>query len=280
MESGWIKIHRKIREHWIWTDSNYLKWWLDLIMLANHKPVNILINGRLTLIEKGMYHTSVLKLSERWHVNRKTISSFLDLLESDSMITVVKSRKNGTTLKLSNYASYQEFFAGEGTSEMTSEGQLAGHIQGNRLDINKNDMNDKNDKNDQEKKETHSCPTMSGAYTQIDFPGVGSEKPARKKSKDSGMSKLMQDAFDTFWAAYPRKADKGDARKEWKQIQPDSELLTKMLTALGRAKTCHNWTKDGGQYIPYPAKWLRAEGWENELGPTRKLASSGERRET
>ena len=27
---GWIKLHRKIIEHWIWKDPEKLKWWLDM----------------------------------------------------------------------------------------------------------------------------------------------------------------------------------------------------------------------------------------------------------
>ena len=273
MQSGWIKIHRRINEHWIWQNPYYLKWWLDLIMLANHKPAKILINSKLVSIDQGMYHTSVKKLSERWSVVRKAVFRFFDLLTEDSMITIKKSRQDGTTIKLSNYAAYQAFCDNDGTSEATSEGTSTGY----RRDINKND---KNDKNDQEKKETHYCPAAPGAYAQIDLPEPRGEKPARKKSKNNGASELTPDAFDTFWAAYPRKISKGDARKAWGKIQPDSELLTKMLTSLGRAKTCHDWTKDGGQFIPYPATWLRAEGWEDEIKPTRKFAQSCERRET
>ena len=107
--NGWIKIHWKLCEHWIWGNPVYLKWWLDLIMLANHKPVTILINGSLTLIEQGMYHTSILSLSERWSAHRKTVNGFLKLLENEAMITTVKSRKDGTTINICNYPAYQGF---------------------------------------------------------------------------------------------------------------------------------------------------------------------------
>jgi len=31
------------------------------------------------------------------------------------------------------------------------------------------------------------------------------------------------------------------------------------------AKKSPEWTKDNGKYIPYPATWLNAKGWEDEL---------------
>ena len=35
--SGWVKIHRKIRDNWIWDKPEYLKAWLDLIFKKNLK---------------------------------------------------------------------------------------------------------------------------------------------------------------------------------------------------------------------------------------------------
>lgn len=70
--------------------------------------------------------------------------------------------------------------------------------------------------------------------------------------------------FNAFWRAYPKKKSKGEAEKAWKSIHPDSELLATMLDKLAIATTCHDWTKESGKYIPYPASWLRAKGWEDE----------------
>ncbi len=38
-----------------------------------------------------------------------------------------------------------------------------------------------------------------------------------------------------------------------------------MLIAIEKAKQTKDWQKDGGQYIPYPATWLNARGWEDEI---------------
>ncbi len=67
--------------------------------------------------------------------------------------------------------------------------------------------------------------------------------------------------FDQFWQAYPRRIAKGDARKAWHQtarLRPGSQDL---LKALAIARASNQWQKDGGQYIPYPATWLRGERW-------------------
>lgn len=70
--------------------------------------------------------------------------------------------------------------------------------------------------------------------------------------------------FEQFWDAYPKKKSKGAARKAWDKLHVDSTMLATILQAIERAKQSEDWQKDGGQYIPYPATWLNAEGWEDE----------------
>ncbi|MDU5107153.1 MULTISPECIES: hypothetical protein [unclassified Clostridium] len=105
-EGGWIKLYRSIRKHWLWEDAEKLKWWIDILLQANHQERKILIGNELVTIERGSFHTSIMKLSDRWHVDRKTVKKFLELLEKDKMITL-KTSKKGTTLKVSNYEGYQ-----------------------------------------------------------------------------------------------------------------------------------------------------------------------------
>ncbi len=68
--------------------------------------------------------------------------------------------------------------------------------------------------------------------------------------------------FDQFWAAYPKHRAKGDAEKAWKQVAPP---LPQILSALVALRQSRDWQKDGGQFIPYPATWLRRKGWEDEV---------------
>lgn len=74
----------------------------------------------------------------------------------------------------------------------------------------------------------------------------------------------LAERFDQFWAAYPKKRSKGQAEKAWAKIKPNEQLLGQMLDAIERAKTSVDWTRDSGKYMPYPATWLNAKGWEDE----------------
>lgn len=77
---------------------------------------------------------------------------------------------------------------------------------------------------------------------------------------------LIEERFDEFWKAYPRKSSKGSAKKAWKRIAPTQELFDKIMSALAAAKNCEQWKKERGQFIPYPATWLNQERWEDDYG--------------
>ena len=107
-DSGWIQLHRQIRENWIWEDPAKLKAWLDILMMVNHEEKKILVNGELVTIHRGEKLTSIVKLSERWGWTRRRVVRFLDLLENDKMCTTNRTA-NGTTIKVNNYKEYQGF---------------------------------------------------------------------------------------------------------------------------------------------------------------------------
>ena len=98
---------------------------------------------------------------------------------------------------------------------------------------------------------------------------VGETSPIYQKSEvrshisEEDKSKTAASGFDEFWQAYPRKKAKGDAEKAWRAIKPDSSLLAVILGAVASQAQSPEWTKDAGQFIPYPASWLRAKRWQD-----------------
>jgi phage replication O-like protein O len=71
--------------------------------------------------------------------------------------------------------------------------------------------------------------------------------------------------FDTFWSAYPKKRDKGNALKAWRKLNGTRPTLEVILKAITDQKQSADWTKDNGQFIPYPATWLNGQRWEDEV---------------
>lgn len=91
------------------------------------------------------------------------------------------------------------------------------------------------------------------------------EKEREEENKPSASGDALMTRFATFWLAYPKKRSRGDAEKAWKRIKPNEQLHDRILHALEQAKTSADWLKDNGQFIPHPATWLNAKGWEDEL---------------
>lgn len=131
-------LHRQIQDCWIWEEKPFDKAraWIDLLLLANHKDVRISIDGKPVLITRGQFHTSELKLADRWGWDRKKVMRFLDVLEKDKMLTKECTRR-GTTLTIVNYAHFQVGGSADGTTDGTSDGTPDG-TQTNNVKNKKN----------------------------------------------------------------------------------------------------------------------------------------------
>ena len=84
--------------------------------------------------------------------------------------------------------------------------------------------------------------------------------------------------FDDFWALYPNKKAKRDCQKAWEKIVTDDDTFKAIMRALPSHVRSDSWKKEGGKYIPYPAKWLRQGMWEDEISnPSRspRLVTAG-----
>lgn len=87
----------------------------------------------------------------------------------------------------------------------------------------------------------------------------------------------LEARFETFWTAYPRKVAKDAARKAWNQRKPTEALMVDILAAIARQTLSAQWQRDGGQFIPHPATWLRQGRWQDEgiAAPSARLSDAG-----
>jgi hypothetical protein len=84
-------------------------------------------------------------------------------------------------------------------------------------------------------------------------------KPPISPTRSRSLSVIVEpDGFDDFWAAYPRKIGKGQARKAWRAA------LDK-VSAGTIVKACEGYQWTGStKYTPHPATWLTGERWADE----------------
>ena len=122
-------------------------------------------------------------------------------------------------------------------------------------------------------KDTPVLPANNGRNTEPIPNGYSSPSPsvptnvgtpiAPELALDGGVENPKSDAFDQFWAAYPKKIAKPKAEKAFKRQSGEANLAA-ILTAIASHAKSEAWTKDGGQFIPYPATWLNQKRWEDQ----------------
>jgi len=104
------------------------------------------------------------------------------------------------------------------------------------------------------------------ARTRAHTPAPAREKkPSAKKPSAKKPAGKGDDAFDAFWAAYPRKADKKKARQAWTRAIRDADPETIIAGAESYAADPNR----VDQYTKLPASWLNAGAWENGALPER-----------
>lgn len=79
--------------------------------------------------------------------------------------------------------------------------------------------------------------------------------------------------FDAFWKAYPKKKAKGAALSAWNKLNGSRPPLETLLSAIAAQRAGHDWQKDGGQFIPFPATWLNQRRWDDEAGPIETVST-------
>lgn len=75
---------------------------------------------------------------------------------------------------------------------------------------------------------------------------------------------MGDEEFERFWKIYPRKCAKGDARKAWSVTEKIRPPIADLLKSVYAARASKSWLKDEGEFIPYPATWLRQERWDDQ----------------
>ena len=116
MTSGWIKLHRKIKE-WEWyKDSQVVHLFYHLIVSANDRDKK----WKYFNIRRGEFVTSVRNISEETGIPVISVRRKLEILEKSGAI-LRKTTNKFTLITICKYSSYQST---EQTSEQTSEQQL------------------------------------------------------------------------------------------------------------------------------------------------------------
>ena len=103
--------------------------------------------------------------------------------------------------------------------------------------------------------------------TNISKPNKSSAKapkssPSRREKKPTRSDPAVLSAFDQFYQVYPRHVARQEALNAWLKLQPDTELIEKIMGAVGAYAAQSEGTES--KFIQYPKKWLNGRRWEDE----------------
>lgn len=107
--SGWIKIHRCITEHWLYSEKrtySKLEAWYDILLNVNYTDNKVIIKGKLYEVKRGESILSYESWGKRWNWDKSKVRRFFNLLQNDSMIEL-KCDNTTTHLTVCKYESYQ-----------------------------------------------------------------------------------------------------------------------------------------------------------------------------
>ena len=108
MASGYIKLHRAIQDNPKWLAEAFSRQqaWIDLLLLANHKPTVVYIAGHRIDVQRGEVAWSAVNLANRWRWSKSKFWRFMDELERDGQ-TSHRNAVLTTVISITNYEMYQ-----------------------------------------------------------------------------------------------------------------------------------------------------------------------------
>ena len=227
--SGWIKLHRDIEKHWIWSDPKYFQAWAYCLIRANYEENKVLIGTKIEVAEPGSFFTSIGKFSIATGLTIKQTRLFWELLEKDNMISKNATSKR-TKITVCNYVDYQV------------TGQTKDKQRANKGQTKGNGEEGKEEK--EVKEEEDECIITES------------------KKRDPN-DKITNGQFELFWKIYPgKKSDKGKCLSKWKIISgwkgETPPTWYQIKKAISDQSKTDRWKKG---MIPLPHTWLNGRRW-------------------
>jgi len=123
METGWIKLHRKITESSVWKDPETIATWIWCLTKATHKDYKFPFNGGDIEIKSGQFITGLFVACKEIKVSPRKYRTCIAYLQNTGRITV-KSTNKFTLISVLKWEKYQD-----SDKRLTNERQTTDNIQ-------------------------------------------------------------------------------------------------------------------------------------------------------
>lgn len=160
MNQGWIKLHRKSLDHWLYKENRphtKREAWEDMLLLCNHSEEKILIGTQIIDCKRGQSVKSLKTWADSFNWTISKVRRFFILLKKENMIELESVQKS-TRLTVCNYEYYQ--------SERNNNETI---MKRKRNDNETQTATNKNDKNVKKGKNNINIPKFNFRQSLIDL---------------------------------------------------------------------------------------------------------------
>lgn len=184
-------------------------------------------------LEEGYFYSTIENLEKKTYLSAYSQRQALAKLQEKGWISITKKGLPAKRYIKVNEGNLTMFF-----NDLSLKNLTTGDLDFEQQGIKKFDENKNINKENIEKENKDTSPLIS---------------PEEK----------LNLLFACFWKVYPKKANKKDAFKAFKGIKDIEKVLPDIITDVEEKKQTKDWQKMNGQYIPYPASYLRGERWKD-----------------
>ena len=223
--NGWIKLHRKLLDKAIWTQSKPEQKvvLLTLLLMANHESKEWMWHGEKFYAEKGQFITSLSSLAQKSGVSMRSVRTALTNFEKLDFLTN-QSTKTGRLITIVNWSLYQ---GDDDDTDKENDKAPTKH----RQSTDKAPTTNKNDKNYKNDKKENNIPQILSSYTSNEelktaLNGFVSMRQKIKAPMTEYAFNLMLKKLDTLSAGSEAKKIKileQSIESSWKGIFPLKE---------------------------------------------------------
>lgn len=251
---GWVKSYRKLKEDGWFKDLAFAGFWHWLIQSAAFKECTSFEAGREIALNPGQLVFSYKKATTETSISVQTARTYIERLKINKRINIQTTNKY-SIITIINWDTYQ---GGEDVANKQDNSQINRPATSKQQAEPVTPLYEEVKEYKENKELIHSCANAQAQERKT-------QKPKLKKET------TFPATFLQFWNEFPKKRSKAQALKAWNNIPDPEALLPKILETIRGFKQSCEWQRDDGRFIPYPATWLNAARWDDEVPETQQF---------
>jgi len=142
--TGWIKLHRKLRENPIYMNSHAVHVWIECLLRASHHRKEFYLGREKIMLNEGQFIMGRSEFAKSIGMSGSTVWFWLNQFKVDSMVDIQTIHGKGSIISVLRWSDYQVLDSIVDTGKTQNE---------HRMNTNNNIKKEKNDK-----KENNSLP--------------------------------------------------------------------------------------------------------------------------